>query len=129
MIMLNTSRGGNSGGDSGGGSGGGSSQRQPRFAVGQTVTHTRYGYRGVIVAMDMTCQAAETWYKKKQTQPPRDQPWYHVLVHASGSVTYVAQTSIEADTSGQAVDHPLVDMFFEGFDGKRYERNDEPWQG
>lgn len=121
MIMLNTSRGGTSGGAT--------PRRQPRFAVGQVVHHKRYGYRGVIVAMDRTCQAADAWYEKNQTQPPRDQPWYHVLVHASGSVTYVAQTSIEADTSGKAVDHPLVDIFFEPFDGKRYQRNDEPWQG
>lgn len=115
--MLNTMR------------GGAAAQRHPRFAVGQVIHHTRYGYRGLIVAMDPTCQADEAWHEKNQTQPRRDQPWYHVLVNGSGSVTYVAQTSIEPDASGLPVDHPLVDEFFDRYQGGRYRRNGAPWRG
>ena len=43
--------------------------KQPQFAIGQVVQHLRYGYRGVIVAYDQTCQADESWYQRNQTQP------------------------------------------------------------
>ena len=99
----------------------------PRFAIGQLVRHRRYGYRGVIVDFDVTCHADEQWYQSNQTQPDRNQPWYHVLVHGATHTTYAAQDSLEADPAGTPVDHPLVVHFFEGFDRGRYIRNDRPW--
>ena len=56
---------------------------QPVFESGQLVRHRRYGYRGVVVDRDEFCQADDEWYSKNQTQPNRDQPWYHVLVDGS----------------------------------------------
>lgn len=50
------------------------------FEPGQLVRHRRYGYRGVVVDRDEFCEADDEWYSKNQTQPDRDQPWYHVLV-------------------------------------------------
>ena len=44
-----------------------------------------------------------------------------------GRVTYAAQTSLEADDSGQAVDHPLVEVFFAEFNGQAYVRNERAW--
>ena len=38
-----------------------------------------------------------------------------------------AQTSLEADDSGQSVIHPLVDAFFGEFTGEGYVRNKRPW--
>ena len=101
----------------------------PRFMPGQLVQHVRYGYRGVVVDFDMRCQADDQWYASNKTQPPRDQPWYHVLVHGSGTVTYAAQTSLEPGTDRDPIVHPLVEQFFSSFDKKtgRYERNDTPW--
>ncbi len=101
----------------------------PRFAPGQLVQHRRYGYRGVVVDFDLACRADDAWYQKNQTQPDREQPWYHVLVDGSTVVTYAAESSLEADTSEQPIHHPLVPQLFEGFLGGRYERNNVPWPG
>lgn len=104
-------------------------EEPPRFSRGQLVRHKRYGYRGVIVEFDSHCRAPEEWVQSNQTQPDRAQPWYHVLVHGATSVTYAAQTSLDEDPSGERVEHPLVDQFFESFEGGHYVRNDRPWQG
>ena len=100
---------------------------EPHFKPGQLVVHRRYGYRGVIVALDLTCEADDDWYLSNQTQPDRDQPWYQVLVHKSEQVTYAAQTSLQADDSDQQIVHPLVEHFFSAFSDGHYLRNDEPW--
>ena len=97
------------------------------FAVGQLVRHSSYDYRGVVVASDLTCRAEDDWYLANRTQPDREQPWYHVLVHGSHEVTYAAQSSLEADDSEAQVDHPLVSKFFSAFHDGRYVRNDNPW--
>jgi heat shock protein HspQ len=52
-----------------------------------------------------------------------------VLVHQSNTVTYAAESSLMEDVSGLPVEHPLVDLFFSGFDDGRYIRNAEPWPG
>lgn len=99
----------------------------PKYGPGQLVRHRRYGYRGVVVAVDASCRASEEWYQRNQTQPSRFQPWYHVLVDGSDVTTYAAQTSLKDDPSGQPVEHPLVDNFFSDFTGEGYVRNDLPW--
>jgi heat shock protein HspQ len=91
------------------------------FEIGQLVCHRRYGYRGVIVACDPCCQAGEKWYLSNKTQPPREQPWYHVLVHKSGGIsTYVAQSNLESDASGEPIDHPRLKTYFSTFQDGRY---------
>ena len=49
----------------------------PTFIPGQVVYHLKYGYRGLVVDTDPTCQAPDVWYQSNQTQPDRNQPWYH----------------------------------------------------
>jgi len=100
---------------------------EPHFQPGQLVVHRRYGYRGVVVAVDPTCQADDTWYQSNPTQPARQQPWYHVLVHGSETVTYPAQTSLLLDESGKPVNNPLVAVFFSDFENGKYVRNSQPW--
>jgi heat shock protein HspQ len=100
-----------------------------RFEPGQVVRHRRYGYRGVVVDADPTCEADDAWYRANRTHPDKDQPWYHVLVHNSMQVTYAAQSSLDEDDSGDEVVHPYVDHFFTGFHDGRYLRNDQPWPG
>ncbi|MDF1664096.1 MAG: heat shock protein HspQ [Planctomycetota bacterium] len=97
------------------------------FQPGQLVKHRRYGYRGVVVDYTEACEAKEEWYEKNQTQPDRDQPWYHVLVHDSVHVTYAAHSSLKADDSDEAVIHPWVTMFFDGPENGVYTRNDRPF--
>ena len=101
--------------------------REALFDVGQLMHHKSYGYRGVIVNRDMTCQADKAWYQANRTRPRRDQPWYHVLLDGSDQITYVAQTNVEVDSSDEVVEHPLVDHFFTDFQNGRYLRNGRPW--
>jgi len=99
----------------------------PRFHPGQLVKHRRYGYRGVVVAVDSSCHASDEWYQRNKTQPLRAQPWYHVLVDGGELTTYAAETSLEEDRSGRPVEHPLVPAFFSDFTAGGYVRNNRPW--
>lgn len=92
-----------------------------KFSSGDVIHHKRYEYRGVIVSSDFQCMADDAWYFRNQTQPRRDQPWYHVLVDG-GRETYVAEENIELDETGAPVTHPLVDRIFPTFQGGRYYR-------
>lgn len=101
----------------------------PLFALGQLVQHRKYGYRGVVVALDLSCQADDDWYFSNRSQPDRYQAWYHVLVHGGEQVTYAAQTSLQGDDSREQVIHPFIPHFFSAFSDGRYIRNDTPWPG
>ena len=98
-----------------------------RYEPGELVEHRRYGYRGVVVEVDEFCQATDEWYFNNNTQPDRDQPWHHVLVHETATITYAAATSLKADEEVAPIQHPLISHFFEGFDDGKYIRNDTPW--
>lgn len=93
---------------------------RPEFEPGQLVRHRRYGYRGVVVRKDASCLADEDWYRNNQTQPDRDQPWYHVLVNDSTACTYAAAENLIADHDPSPINHPLVTQFFSNFHNGRY---------
>jgi heat shock protein HspQ len=97
------------------------------FKIGQLVRHVHYGYRGVIVAMDLHCKASDEWYKKNKTQPEKEQPWYHVIVDGSIQVTYAAQSSLVLDTNEQCIVHPWINVYFDTFEGDHYIRNEKAW--
>ncbi|MFQ5670493.1 MAG: heat shock protein HspQ [Acidobacteriota bacterium] len=87
-----------------------------RFAIGEIVQHRLFGYRGVIVDVDASFQMSEEWYTKMaQTRPPKNQPWYRVLVHGTEQVTYVADRNLEPDHTGEPIQHPLLAQFFNEF--------------
>ena len=102
---------------------------QTKFEPGEVINHIRYGYRGVIVEFDLSCEAPDHWYLKNQTQPDRDQPWYHVLVDGSQQVTYVAESNLRLDQTGKPVVHGMLNLFFSGYDEvqNKYQRNNVPW--
>lgn len=100
-----------------------------RFAPGTLVCHVRYGYRGVVVCGDGHCRADSQWYHSNKTQPSRDQPWYHVLVHNSAACTYAAQENLMHDPCTDPIRHPLLELFFSDFIDGAYIRNDTPWPG
>ena len=92
------------------------------YDLGLVVVYTLYGYRGVVVAVDIRCMAGDTWYQSNKTQPPREQPWYHVLVHESGGLsTYVAQSNLAEDPSGDLIEHPRIGCYFADFKDGRYQ--------
>lgn len=91
------------------------------FFPGQLVRHRLFGYRGVVYDVDPEFAESEEWYAAvAKTRPPKDRPWYHVLVHGQTTRTYVAERNLELDPSGQPVEHPLVEAFFAGFADGRY---------
>jgi len=101
--------------------------RGPKLRIGQIVKHKKYDYRGVVVDFDFSCQADDDWYYSNQTQPARNQPWYHVLVDDSSQITYAAEDNLFLDEHTEEVDHPLIPYFFDSFQNGQYVRNSEPW--
>ena len=88
-----------------------------KYSVGQIIHHLRFDYRGVIVDVDATFQGTEEWYREMaKSKPPRDKPWYHVLVDQSNTTTYVAEQNLEEELSPQPVLHPLVEQYFNRFE-------------
>lgn len=86
------------------------------FCVGQVVHHVRFDYRGVIVDVDAGFEGSEEWYEHvARSRPPREKPWYHVLVDGGDQMTYVAERNLEADTSREPIQHPELDDFFVAF--------------
>lgn len=85
-----------------------------RFRVGQMIHHKRFDYRGVIVDVDATFEGTDEWYEAMaRSRPPKDQPWYHVLVDGAAHMTYVTEQNLEPDLSGQPIAHPALDHFFD----------------
>jgi heat shock protein HspQ len=95
-----------------------------RFSVGDIVHHRLFGYRGVVFDADANFQLTEEWYDTvARSRPPKDRPWYHVLVEGSDNTTYVAERNLERDPKGQPIDNPLVDELFSRFENGRYVRD------
>ena len=94
------------------------------FTTGQLVSHLRYGYRGVVARCDPRCMASDDWYLNNNTQPTRDQAWYHVLVHGGHHTTYVAEENLKAYEGGEQVVHPLTRELFASFSSGCYQPRD-----
>ena len=96
-----------------------------RFAVGQIVHHRKVGYRGVVFGVDAEFSASEEWYENVAlSRPPRDRPWYHVLVDGAAHTTYVAERHLESSGDHGQIAHPLLGRYFESYDGRRYQPRD-----
>lgn len=94
-----------------------------KYSIGELVHHRLFDYRGVIVDVDQVFDATEQWYETMaKSRPPKNKPWYHVLVDGSVHATYVAEQNLEHDDSQEPVSHPMLDLFFERFDQGRYVR-------
>jgi len=79
------------------------------FFVGQIVHHKAFGYRGVVFDVDATFQGTDEWYEVvARSRPPKNMPWYHVLVDGAEHTTYVAQRHLEFDEHDRPITHPLV---------------------
>ncbi len=94
--------------------GGRPGESRARLRLGQLVHHRLFDYRGVVVDVDATFQGTEDWYETMaRSRPPKDRPWYHVLVHDARHMTYVAERNLEPDLSGQAIRHPALGEWFD----------------
>jgi heat shock protein HspQ len=98
--------------------------KRAKFSIGQCIQHRLYDYRGVIVDADPEFIGTDEWYEQVATsRPPKDEPWYHVLVHDGGRETYVAERNLVQDDSNEPVDHPLVHEFLYEFEHGHYQSN------
>ena len=92
-----------------------------RFAIGELVQHRLFDYRGVIFDVDPTFQLTDEWYEVvARSRPPKDKPWYHVMVHDAVHTTYVAEQNLVGDSSADPISHPMLEHFFTGFEDGRY---------
>jgi len=97
------------------------SSHEARFRVGQPIHHRLFDYRGVIVDVDPIFLGSEEWYEAMaKSRPPKDKPWYHVLVHKAEHRTYVAEQNLEPDLSGAPIEHPELALFFDRFENGLY---------
>ena len=95
--------------------------KRSKFSVGELIHHQLFDYRGVIVDVDPTFQSTEEWYETvARSRPPKDEPWYHVLVHGATHTTYVAEKNLERDESAEPITHPMLGQFFSRFENGRY---------
>ena len=91
------------------------------FHIGQIIKHQRFGYRGVIYDVDPVFSNSDEWYQQVATSnPPKDKPWYHVLVDNSAQTTYVAERNLASDNQGEPISNPLIDQVFTEFEEGRY---------
>ncbi len=89
------------------------SSANAKFSVGQIIHHKRFDYRGVIIDVDPVFAGTEEWYERMaRSRPPKDQPWYHVLVDGGETQTYVAERNLEPDELGEPVRHPRLRDYF-----------------
>ena len=71
---------------------------KPIFCIGQRIHHKLFKYHGIIVKVDEKFASTDEWYEQvAKSRPPKDKPWYHVLVHGKNISTYVAEQNLEAD--------------------------------
>ena len=91
------------------------------FSVGELVWHRLFHYRGVVFDVDPIFLGSEEWYEQvAKSRPPKDEPWYHVLVHNAVHQTYVAERNLDKDDSSERIQNPGIEEIFSYFDGIRY---------
>ena len=95
--------------------------KRSKFSVGDLIHHRLFDYRGVIVDIDAAFQLTDEWYEAvARSRPPKDEPWYHVLVHGATHTTYVAERNLKRDTNATPINHPMLRQFFSRFEDGRY---------
>lgn len=97
--------------------------KQAEFSIGQVVKHKLFAYYGVIYDVDPIFMGSEEWYRGvAKTRPPKNQPWYRILVDGDDHETYVAQRNLE-HCEYREIDHPMINIYFSGNDKGRYTSN------
>ncbi len=93
-----------------------------KYHVGQIISHNKFGYRGVIYDADGQFSGSDAWYDTvAKSKPPKDAPWYHVLVDGSDTTTYVAERHLAPANDISEIAHPLVDVYFSAFNDGLYQ--------
>ncbi|KAK2726248.1 F-box only protein 21-like [Artemia franciscana] len=93
--------------------------------VGQVVQHKKWKYRGVVTGWDLNAKAPELWFRQRERLDSnwQDQPHFVILVDTRDRPTpqlvYVPQEDVDVVVNVK-VYHPLIDIYFENYDGAQY---------
>ena len=86
--------------------------------MGEVVLHTSFKYRGLVCDVDSVFSLTDEWYETMaRSKPPKDEPWYRVLVDGEVHATNVAQRNLKPDGTNLPIVHPLLSDYFSEFDG------------
>jgi len=95
--------------------------KQAKFNIGQIVDHNKFLYRGVIFGVDPIFSLSEQWYEQvAKSRPPKDEPWYHVLVDNEGHSTYVAEKNLNQSHDHSEIKHPNLGQYFTAYKNGMY---------
>ena len=79
-----------------------SKSAKAKYCIGQLIQHKLFDYRGIILGVDLEFNSTDEWYEMvAKSRPPKNEPWYHVLVHQKGHQTYVAEQNLQIDPAIQ----------------------------
>jgi len=79
-----------------------SESAKAKYCIGQLIQHKLFDYRGIILGVDLEFKSTDEWYEMvAKSRPPKNEPWYHVLVHQKGHQTYVAEQNLQLDPTTQ----------------------------
>lgn len=91
------------------------------FSIGELVQHKRLDYRGVVVDVDPEFQVSPDGPTREVPGGPlASHPCYHVLVHGSDELTYVAETHLESANDQRPIEHPRIGQYFRAFRAGAY---------
>ena len=91
-------------------------QYTAEFYIGQVVKHSLFDYVGIVIDVDAQFSGSDEWYDSMaRTRPPKDAPWYHVIVEDADHITYVAERNLSKLDRVRPIQHPLIEEYFEGY--------------
>ena len=98
---------------------------EAKFSVGQIVRHRLHSFRGVIFDVDPVFNNTEEWYESipADRRPAKNQPFYHLLAqNAQGGPyeAYVSEQNLLPDAENGPIQHPMIEVVFEGLAGDHY---------
>lgn len=80
-----------------------------RFRIGETVVHKDYGIRAVVVDADASFALSDDWYDEMtENRPPKDKPWYRVLLDGTEYAAYVPELNLNPDSKHTPIEHPDI---------------------
>ncbi len=98
---------------------------EAKYNIGQVVCHRKFPFRGVVFDIDPIFANTEEWWLAipEETRPVKEQPFYHLLAENEESyyVAYVSEQNLQADETGEPVEHPEIGSMFGHMKHGQYE--------
>lgn len=97
--------------------------KHAKFPIGQPVRHYLLEYRGIVMDADPRFRfSGDAVDKALQDEALKAQPWYQVLVHNTDQLTYVPESHLKTDISGEEIEHPVLELLFTRDAAGHYQR-------